>query len=94
MFIVLVVHCQWSNWLKWSSCSTSCGYGNRKRTRIIVVEADHGGKKCTDADSESQSCKNRDCPGMVVKIAILFNEIILKVIINSNSSKAVIFDLF
>ena len=75
MFIVFSVHCKWSKWLEWSSCSTTCGYGSRKRTRIIVVEADHGGKTCTDADSESESCRYGDCPGMVGRIAILLYEI-------------------
>ena len=48
-----------SSWNEWSSCSTSCGPGDHRRTRICYG-------KCNEISmedlTESQICNDVDCP--------------------------------
>ena len=50
------VDCKWA---QWSSCSQTCGPGNK--TRTIEVPAKHGGQECPGNNTES--CKEKECPG-------------------------------
>lgn len=54
--------CVTSGWQAWSSCSHSCGIGQRKRERRIVREIEHGGARCP-ALTETAACHGgAPCP--------------------------------
>ena len=60
------VHCKWSSWGKWTSCSKSCGRGVRYRSRRKVQAAKHGGRRCNGSNRTKQSCSIRKkCPGII-----------------------------
>ena len=50
------VHCQWSDWADWQSCTSSCGSGKISRFRSKTAHASNGGAECTGADTESAAC--------------------------------------
>ena len=63
---IFPVNCQWSSWGKWSSCSKTCGgNGIKHRSRRIVKNAKHGGKKCVGIIREKISCNKKGCPGKI-----------------------------
>jgi len=53
--------CQFTDWSKWSSCSTTCGGGQKERTRTLFEDPDNLGKKC-GAINEMASCNAQPCP--------------------------------
>eukprot|EP00931_Biecheleriopsis_adriatica_P037977 TRINITY_DN21785_c0_g1_i2.p1 TRINITY_DN21785_c0_g1~~TRINITY_DN21785_c0_g1_i2.p1 ORF type:complete len:1661 (-),score=280.93 TRINITY_DN21785_c0_g1_i2:68-5050(-) len=54
--------CSWSSWGAWSSCTTTCGEGQRKRQRTIVIEAKNNGKPCEGGDAiELRECHQPLC---------------------------------
>jgi hypothetical protein len=56
------VNCIVSQWASWSSCSASCGSGQRTRKRETLRMAASGGT-CVDALQEDELCKApRGCP--------------------------------
>uniref|UniRef100_A0A665VKH1 SCO-spondin n=1 Tax=Echeneis naucrates TaxID=173247 RepID=A0A665VKH1_ECHNA len=48
-------------WSPWSTCSTSCGHGQRTRTRLCQEK--EGGPSCA-ATSQTESCNLPLCPGV------------------------------
>ena len=50
------VDCEMSRWGVWSSCSASCGTGQRSRTRTVVREAANWGNKCPANREEVEPC--------------------------------------
>ena len=61
--IISVIDCQWSLWSSWSSCSVSCGRGQREKSRSTQNLARNGGKDCVGASRNTQSCStSRQCP--------------------------------
>ncbi|CAB4055396.1 Hemicentin-1,Thrombospondin-1,Adhesion G protein-coupled receptor B3,Thrombospondin-2,Adhesion G protein-coupled receptor B1,Mucin-like protein [Lepeophtheirus salmonis] len=54
----------WSSWAQWSTCSTTCGAGNRQRRRDCNNPAPKfGGRRCAGADFENGPCSaNQNCP--------------------------------
>lgn len=48
-------------WSPWSSCSVSCGGGQRIRTRLC--QHSEGGPSCADTE-QSESCDTPTCPGL------------------------------
>lgn len=56
------LHCQWSDWTNWTSCSNTCGQGNQARSRQVDVQADYGGLPCAGATQQSRSCEDVPCP--------------------------------
>ena len=57
------VDCKWSEWAAWDSCSESCGFGTRQRSRNFSQEAAHGGSNCTGELVSTQVCNARPCRG-------------------------------
>ena len=49
-------NCTWSEWQPWSSCSKSCGQGNKERIRTKETIAQDGGVDCTGPEKETFLC--------------------------------------
>jgi len=59
--------CQMSIWGAWSSCTASCGEGNKRRQRGFAVQATPGGTGCgVDEMEEVQRCGRTECPKVCV----------------------------
>ena len=56
------VHCVWSEWSTYSSCSVSCGGGSKFATRTVLQHSTNGGKECSGQPIKSQSCETSKCP--------------------------------
>jgi hypothetical protein len=55
------VNCATGSWNAWSECSMTCGDGQRTRTRVVKISAQHGGVAC-GALSETGPCNDGLCP--------------------------------
>ena len=55
------VSCALSAWGSFGACSTTCGGGVSKRSRVALVLPKHGGKPC-DALVDVRSCQTFPCP--------------------------------
>lgn len=56
--------CAVSQWSEWSSCSMSCGIGERVRQRKVTQEPSKGGQVCPPLKEKSWCGSARDChPG-------------------------------
>lgn len=54
--------CLWSEWEEWSSCSVSCGGGDKHRTRQIAVSPTNGGAPCDPkGKGEVAPCRVEPC---------------------------------
>ena len=76
---------QWAAWEEWTSCSVSCGTGNKNRTRKCL-EPIVGGIRCPKLEPANENlwwqnltCGTSICPGMkmetvksILNIDILF----------------------
>ena len=60
---VYVVDCKWGDYSEWSSCSQTCGGGEKSRTRSKETQAENGGSPCTGDETDKQSCNPDACPG-------------------------------
>jgi len=62
-----VTDCEWGEWSPWSSCTCSCGGGQRSRDRHIAVAPKDGGRACEVKDREevegcnAEPCKAAEC---------------------------------
>ena len=61
------IHGNWGNWGAWTTCSESCGSGNRNRSR----ECDNpspapGGRDCEGPGNETEECNTNTCPGWLL----------------------------
>lgn len=56
------IHCQWSLWEAWSTCSRSCNGGTYTRQRVEQVPASHGGRSCSGSADEDGVCNVQGCP--------------------------------
>lgn len=53
--------CTWGTWKEWSSCSLTCGGGNRQRSRTII-SAPRAGFQCQALDkAEVEGCSLQPC---------------------------------
>ena len=64
----LPVNCLWGNWESWESCSATCGGGTQQRSRVVVRQAQNGGRPCTGGSTDEQSCSTQSCvpPGNIM----------------------------
>lgn len=54
----------WTHWSSWGSCSVTCGYGSRKRTRSCTNPRPKGsGKQCSGRSVTEGSCAYNPCAG-------------------------------
>ena len=58
------VDCEWNEFGEWTSCSKSCGGGEKTRIRTIKTTEQHGGSSCLGELTETQLCNVDSCPGM------------------------------
>eukprot|EP00933_Yihiella_yeosuensis_P038337 TRINITY_DN3227_c0_g1_i2.p1 TRINITY_DN3227_c0_g1~~TRINITY_DN3227_c0_g1_i2.p1 ORF type:complete len:391 (-),score=62.04 TRINITY_DN3227_c0_g1_i2:319-1434(-) len=62
------IDCKMSPWSAWSKCTSTCGGGKQKATRKVLVNGQHGGKKCPtvlygpSAGVAFQACNKNPCP--------------------------------
>ena len=56
------VDCSWLDWSDWSACNQTCGGGQRYRIRVSSP-ALYGGKNCSGASEEKETCNSQPCPG-------------------------------
>lgn len=55
------VDCVETHWLKWSTCTKTCGGGSQSRRRHVVVAPQHGGKSCANT-VQQRKCSKQACP--------------------------------
>ncbi|CAE7632321.1 HMCN1 [Symbiodinium microadriaticum] len=53
--------CQIGDWEEWQICSHSCGTGERKRSRSILIPAADDGPPCDDETEEVEPCNTQAC---------------------------------
>ena len=60
-----IVNGGWTSWEGWTSCSVSCGSGQRRRLRSCSDPSPaNGGNTCGRVNAQYQSCNQQRCPGM------------------------------
>jgi hypothetical protein len=55
------IDCVQEAWGNWSTCSVSCGWGNKARSRATLVQPGNGGIDCED-NHQTQACEDAECP--------------------------------
>lgn len=56
------VNCKWDSWAFWTTCSKTCGSGQRERKRGYITRAANGGKHCTGSEAQGGLCNVMGCP--------------------------------
>jgi len=56
------VDCSWDEWGDWTPCSTSCGPGNKAKSRKFKQVAAFGGLNCQGSTTQSTECTVGECP--------------------------------
>lgn len=57
-----IVHCEMTEWTKWSQCTRWCGGGQTSRTRHVTQQARNGGMNCGDELTQENPCNPDPCP--------------------------------
>ena len=57
------VDCEWGSYGEWSSCSKTCGGGEKSRSRLVAKPAFNGGLACEGDTLETKICNGHLCPG-------------------------------
>lgn len=64
--LFFLVDGNWSAWTPLSSCSKTCGDGIKSRHRTCSNPAPlHGGKFCSGTKTETVTCSDGPCPGLL-----------------------------
>jgi len=58
-----ITACSFSEWSRWSACSSSCGGGLQTRERSIQNPAENGGAMCKGKLQELSMCSTEKCGG-------------------------------
>ena len=62
--ILFSVNGMWSAWGEYSTCTKTCGTGQKSRTRTCTNPAPSGGgSTCPGSTSEMTDCNISSCPG-------------------------------
>ena len=61
---IFLVDCEWNDFGEWTSCSKTCGGGERSRSRIVKTIEQKGGNPCTGEATEVESCNTNSCTGI------------------------------
>ena len=56
------IDCVWTRFGEWSSCSRTCGGGDKERIRSKLIEAENGGNPCVGDGIEIEVCNAQICP--------------------------------
>lgn len=56
------IDCAWGDWSDYADCSTTCGTGEKLRSRSIATHSSFGGAQCHGYSKEAASCGNDPCP--------------------------------
>lgn len=56
------VHCVWTPWGDWDTCTKTCGGGMQGRTRSVLIKERYGGKPCVGDPQQMQGCSMQACP--------------------------------
>ena len=65
VMFMTIVNGGWTSWEGWTSCSVSCGSGQRRRFRSCSDPSPaNGGNTCGRVNAQYQSCNQQRCPGM------------------------------
>ena len=56
-----------TEWSRWSSCSSTCDIGVKRRHRTISVPSENGGNPCPKKLTLEKRCKERECDGGMFK---------------------------
>uniref|UniRef100_A0A3B1K809 Complement factor properdin n=1 Tax=Astyanax mexicanus TaxID=7994 RepID=A0A3B1K809_ASTMX len=68
-YICLSVAGNWGAWLPWSPCSETCGKGMQTRIRLCNnPPPSFDGPPCKGAETQTQVCTERNCPGKKLNI--------------------------
>ena len=58
---------KWGSWSSFTACSATCGRGQMTRQRICNNPAPaNNGSMCTGAARDSQNCRSKFCPGILI----------------------------
>ena len=57
-----LVDCEWGPYGEWSTCSKTCGGGEKSRSREVEIPASSGGQPCEGEDTETVDCNMGLCP--------------------------------
>ena len=62
--LISTVDGEWSAWVEWSICTTSCGLGIQRRFRSCSnPRPAYGGRECNGSRIETRNCNSGSCPG-------------------------------
>lgn len=83
----MLVNGEWDEWSNWSSCSVTCGLGEKQKSRTCTKPApSNGGLNCTGDSTASELCVVGNCPGVYPVVArkrmLLYNKQTIKDSIN------------
>lgn len=54
--------CLWGEWEDWGECSTTCGEGERRKTRSVQKNATNNGPMCEGPSEYTEPCNHDPCP--------------------------------
>ena len=55
------VDCKWGPYGEWTSCSKTCGGGEKSRQRSVFIPASNGGKDCDGKANQIEGCNAEAC---------------------------------
>ena len=73
IWIVVLVHGNFTAWSRWTPCSVSCGGANQTRHRNCTNPVPkHDGNDCSGSIDQRQECNTHHCPSKVLIFLVLF----------------------